>query len=338
MDLTECAFWFRQEYFPPFDKALGGVLRLAAEKGCTELEVNLRIPPHCVFVPWARRLKTAAKSLIHPFVREVPRFKLTKVDASGSSGLLSDPYGRATFVTIINSSTTLTFLSLDLFGERQPSLSSITAPSIQFFTLNNPHLGGKVFESFLSRHPNIKVLSVCGSEVNFPRTNKGLSVKLHSLEHLRCSTELLAYFLQNLDRCLPKITEVTVIRLVPSSPYSTLNRELEKIRSQLDGIPSLGLRTYPSRGIALRDFKDADLVRKYITRLEFEICPWTEPSRLGQWTMFPNVNCIKFYAMKNYMKPNPPRPLPLKELRSQIAQYPRPVRVVMEDGMESEAR
>ncbi|TFK65795.1 hypothetical protein BDN72DRAFT_962235 [Pluteus cervinus] len=340
LDFTELTIWFRQESIAAFDKALSGVLMLAAKKGCTELEVELRNPHYYCHVPLALKLKRVAKSLMHSFVRETPRFKLTKVDTARSPGFPLDAYGRVTFLTIINSSTTLTSLSLDLNRERRDTLSSIKAPSLQSFALKDEYLDGKVFGSFLSQHHNIKVLNVCGKVNSLPTKRgsedlpRGLSVELVCLEQLLCSTELLSYLLQNLDRCLPNLTEVTVTRLVPSSPYSTLNRELEKIRSQLDGIPLFGLRTYLNRGIVLRDFQDADLVRKYVTRLEFEVYPWTEPSHLDQWSMFPNVNYIKVSAVRNYINPDLRRPLPSEKFRSRIAQYPGGVKVVVEDNVE----
>ncbi|TFK74222.1 hypothetical protein BDN72DRAFT_893213 [Pluteus cervinus] len=350
MDFSVCMYRFRPQMFIAFDKALSGVLSLAAKKGCTELEVNLGVPfhyfPRNIPVPWALRSKNIAKSLVHPFLvpwkaKQNSMFKLTKIDTSMSPGFPSDPYGQAKFLAIINSSTTLTSLSLDLNEERRPTLSSIKAPSLQSFALKNESLDGRVFESFLSRHPNIKVLNICGKLSSPPAkrdredTPRGLSVKLPCLEQLLCSTELLPYLLQNLHCCLPRIIEVTIVRL--GSPYRGLNLELDKLRSQLDGISSFGLRTHPGRGIIVRDLQDADLVRKYITRLEFWITPWIDPSRLDQWSIFPNVNCVKFLAavktelVTDYIRSNPTRVVSLEELRLRIAQYPRAVKVVMDD-------
>ncbi|TFK65794.1 hypothetical protein BDN72DRAFT_962233 [Pluteus cervinus] len=330
-----------------FDKILESILTLAAKKGCTELGVlNLGLRSRPWSIPWVPMLQRALRWVMVPFpdswkATGAFRSQLTKAVASGVN---TSPFAWARFLAIINSSSTLTSLSIDL-DSPQPQktmLAPVKIPSLRTFTFKKRYIHGPTFESFLRRHPDIEVLDVRGFYFSFPPTHPNvinlrpsLSVPLGHVQKLICSAELLPYFLWSMDDCLPRMEEVT-ITFFTEFREERINSWLEVIRSQLGNVPSLGLRTCPERSMRLSQGVAAtSLVRQHVTRLELYLSAHTDASHLDGWLAFPKVNYVKFWGPESgdlgVETENTRLPVPTKQLLQRVAHYPKILKVVIGD-------
>ncbi|TFK70086.1 hypothetical protein BDN72DRAFT_570575 [Pluteus cervinus] len=280
-------------------------------------------------IPQSLRTKPVVARLVELKAIQLQSSNLTSVVAS--AGMLTDPFFRTTLFNIIHASKQLASLAFQFpeigvsdFVVQGDILAQLKVPSLQSYTVQSTsHVDLPGHEDFLRRHPAITSLHFPHSYRYFSTPSRtrytygslearGLIQVLPCLEQLTCDWQVLPYFLKHMEVFLPRLQELMIVCFSGLDHAEVrLNQCLKPLEDKLSRVPIIGLRT----AFNTVQFKAEDvpefgksLLRNRVVKLDLFFPEGLTPlgpdafSRLHEWMLFPNIQCLMFSSMSRQAK------------------------------------